>query len=321
MVRLLALLLMLPALLGAGATAAPLTQDQPEAQATEALLDSLRRPRLFVASVEAAGQEGLVLTLPTGEFLIEASVPDSDERRFTALGRDSVVYAYSRGYLRRGAMADGIPGGEWLPAAVAERVEARLSDTGSNSVDSVSPEYLSVLTSVDGTPRSRTIVRLDPTGRMLRSVERRIAAADAPGLCVTYKAVNNFEVPNSIDEAWLRERYPDAFVPRLPHTALKNVHDESGARVDLHSQARDAVVVVLDATDPSCKAQIKSARKTAHGMPIIWAFRDARADDIMRVMPSPMAGETTLARAVALPYPSRTLLVLRGGEIVEQQKL
>ncbi|MDE6311931.1 MAG: hypothetical protein K2L96_08985 [Muribaculaceae bacterium] len=316
-----AILLLFAAVFTAASQTSALVPEKPYAASADAMLDSLRRPRLFVASVEAARQEGLVMTLPTGEFLVEATVPGTDEIRFTALGCDSVVYAYSRGFLRRGELADGIPGGEWLPGAVAERVSARLSDSKSNAVDSVARDYLSVLTSMDGTPRSRTILRFDSTGCMLRSVERRVVAPDAPGLSVTYKPLAGFEVPSKIDEAWLRSRYPDAFVPRLPHTALRNVHDEGGARVDLHSQARDAVVVILDATDPSCAAVIRSARKASHGLPLFWAFRDARNDDILRVMPSPAPGETALGRAVALPYAPRTLLVLRGGEIVEQHKL
>lgn len=117
-------------------------------------------------------------------------------------------------------------------------------------------------------------------------------------------------VPDTLTTAYLRARYPEAFVERLPRVSLKDVH--TGNRVDLRAQASDAIVVVLCARDPSTPALMERVRSEAGRYPVFWAFTDTRIEDILEVCPESRPGETALSNA-SLPYPPRTVLRIRHG--------
>lgn len=121
-------------------------------------------------------------------------------------------------------------------------------------------------------------------------------------------------LPTHLSTEYIREHFPSAFTPRLPRTALKDVHTAN--RVDLRSQACDAIVVCLSALDPQTPELMDRVRHEAGRLPIFWAFTDTKVEDILQIYPKPLPSETALSGA-SLPYPVGSVLLISEGAVRE----
>lgn len=281
-----------------------------------AVADAMSRPGRYAFAVESSpsGMKGRVLVEPSGAFLIERMLPGGDTS-FMAFFADS-IYSYSRGELSREA-ADGRESGAaaaWVPAVIAGEIRKALADTARYTVTRPSAEEVAVSFHPGGVEYTRTELRLDPASG--RPVSKTVTRTDdgSEMLREDYSPLDG-ELPERIDASYLRRRFPDAFVARLPHTRLKRVNGEG--RVDLREEARDALVVVLDAVSAEAGEMMTRARGVASGRPVFWAFTNTRVEDIAALCPSLPAGETALSNASGLGYESGSMIIIENSEIKE----
>ncbi|MDE6276998.1 MAG: hypothetical protein K2M06_02715 [Muribaculaceae bacterium] len=316
-------------LLVLASAASALAASAGNAPEVDALFDSIAAPRLFVARVEAPEGTGFVLTLPSGQFLDERTLAPGNDRPqtdFIALGAGDTLYTYSRGVLRTSLELVRPSGSShrWLPAQLVEGFRRDMeSSPERNVIESIDDGTIVFAHPVRGHVLGRTIINFDPETYALKSVRRNAGPESEPKnelVLAEYTPVSDFALPEGgITRRWLQERYPDAFVERLPHTFMKKVH--TAGRVDLHDEASDAIVVVLEATDPATPGHIAAVRALAAGRPIYWAFRDTKIEDILEVMPAATPGETALSNALGLRMQAPLMLVVRDGVIAEKRKL
>lgn len=291
----------------------------PAASPVDSILGVLEHPRAFAARIEStAGLTGSVLESPDGDFIVAYRLPGQEADAFVAEIADS-VYRYKRATLSvepvrpEAFAADGMA--RFAPKVLASYLRACIaSGSATSRVRAVLPDTISVETLHDGVPVAADVFVIDAsTGRLRAEIIRAITPG---GDVLRHEIIPSDSVPDRITRATLERLYPEAFIPRLPHTFLKTVGTGSQARVDLRDEARNAVVAVLDAFDSATPALMDRVRVLAAGRPIFWAFTDTRIDDITDRCRGPLpAGETALMGARALGFTPPALIEIENQTI------
>lgn len=287
----------------------------------EDCLAKLGSPVRCALAVSGLRDTGRVLVLPDGDVLVESTPEGREEPVFAAFFADS-VYNYTSGTLRRSKASGPVDMGylfKRTPSGLASQIREILADSTfttelatADSISFTSPAgkdgsiFRVLFTFLRGLPLGVSKTVTSTSGEVFELLREEYSPLGG-------------ELPDSIDAAYLRRRFPFAFLPRLPHTAFKNI--AGGARVDLREQARDAIVVFLDALEPATPARIAAARRLAAGQPLFWAFRDTRPEDVRAVLPALLPGETALTNVLLGEYRQGTVLRIAGGIIVETIEL
>lgn len=291
----------------------------------DSIVGALERPRAFAARIESTtGLAGTVLESPDGDFIVAYRLPGDAGDSFVAAIADS-IYRYKRATLSVEPMrpeafaADGMA--RFAPAVLASHIRACLASDGPSRVSVSLPDALSVETIHDGSPVAADVFVFDTATGRLRSETVRVLTSPGNDI-LRHELVPCEGAPEHISRATLERLYPEAFIPRLPHTALKTVGSGSQSRVDLREEARDALVAVLEAFDPSTPAMMARVRAAAAGRTIFWAFTDTRVDDITDRCPDPLPeGETALMGARALGVNAPALIEVKNRTIISTTSL
>lgn len=289
------------------------------------IIDALERPVRFAAAVSTSSRHnciaGQVVAMPNGDYIIDYNVDGRQEPNFIASLSDS-IYAYNRGKLIRKSSSEGTLNDRamsiWAPKELARVLRAQLADTAGYRITATSPELLTVHVMQDGTPCYSTIYAFDPKTKMPQQIIQRANDSDAEAVRTVFTPLET-ELPKALTPGYVQERFPETVVPRLPHTKLKDVH--AARRVDLRDEATDAVVAVLDATDPDTPSRMVHVRNLASGRRIYWAFTDTKTEDILDICPYPSQGETVLSHASALGFKAPALIETQDSIITTVNQL
>lgn len=281
------------------------------------ILESLSTPGFMSARVDitspSRAESWEILTIPHGDFLIEG--PEKGE--FLA-GCGGELLKYRQGNLTRDMISAAAfsPSVQWLPSVMASTLRKQLADTAAYRVISPEKGVITVESLRGGLPYLETRYVFSTGSHMPVSVTRTSVSKGTELQSAAYTPLV-IQTPDSISESYLRGRFPDAFIPRLPHTHFKTLFGER--RFDMRSEVNDSLVAVIDAASPGCIDKMTDVRERAAGRPVVWAFVNTNVEDILLVYPETVRGETALYGAGRLPL--NTLYEVKNQEIISQSCL